>query len=194
MFETVAELLSRGPLDFAIVAVPTASHVTVAEELAEAGVSMLIEKPLAATSEAARRIVEICRRRGRIRLRRSRRAVQPCASGAAPAAPRWPDRPAVHRLDDRSGPFPARVQDVGVVKDLATHDIDLVSWLCDSQIATVAAQTQHLSGREHEDLVLAVGALRVRRRVQCRRRLGLARRRSGGRACSASAACSRPTP
>jgi UDP-N-acetylglucosamine 3-dehydrogenase len=46
-----------------------------------------------------------------------------------------------------------------VVKDLATHDIDLVSWLADSAIATVAAQTQHLSGRVHEDVVLAVGAL-----------------------------------
>jgi predicted dehydrogenase len=59
----------------------------------------------------------------------------------------------------RSGPFPARIQDVGVVKDLATHDIDLVSWLADSRIASVSAQTQHLSGREHEDLVLAIGAL-----------------------------------
>jgi predicted dehydrogenase len=59
----------------------------------------------------------------------------------------------------RSGPFPSRIQDVGVVKDLATHDIDLVSWLSDSTITTVAAQTQHLSGREHEDLLLATGAL-----------------------------------
>ena len=129
LFETVAELLSRGPLDFAIVAVPTASHVTVVEELAEAGVSMLIEKPLAATSEAARRIVEICAAAG--------------VSGCVGHVERF--NPALQELRRRlldgqigrlftvstirSGPFPARVQDVGVVKDLATHDIDLVSWL-----------------------------------------------------------------
>jgi UDP-N-acetylglucosamine 3-dehydrogenase len=59
----------------------------------------------------------------------------------------------------RSGPFPSRVQDVGVVKDLATHDIDLVSWLADSPMATVAAQTQRVAGREHEDLLLATGTL-----------------------------------
>ena len=120
---------------------------------------MLIEKPLAATSEAARRIVEICAAAG--------------VSGCVGHVERF--NPALQELRRRlldgqigrlftvstirSGPFPARVQDVGVVKDLATHDIDLVSWLSDSQIATVAAQTQHLSGREHEDLVLAVGAL-----------------------------------
>jgi predicted dehydrogenase len=43
--------------------------------------------------------------------------------------------------------------------DLASHDIDIVSWLSDSRIARVAAQTQHLSGREHEDLVFVTGAL-----------------------------------
>ena len=48
---------------------------------------------------------------------------------------------------------------MGVIKDLATHDIDVVGWLSDSRIAQVSAQTQHLSGQEHEDLVLVTGAL-----------------------------------
>jgi UDP-N-acetylglucosamine 3-dehydrogenase len=156
---SIQALLERGPLDFAIVAVPTEAHVAVADELARAGVSMLIEKPLAATSDAARAIVEICSAAG--------------VAGCVGHVERF--NPALlemrRRLLDgqigrlftvstiRSGPFPSRVQDVGVVKDLATHDIDLVGWLSDSPIATVAAQTQHLSGREHEDLVLAIGAL-----------------------------------
>src|SRR6202012_3474667 len=59
----------------------------------------------------------------------------------------------------RSGPFAGRVRDVGRGMDLATHDIDIVSWLSESRIARLAAQTQHLSGREHEDLVLITGAL-----------------------------------
>jgi predicted dehydrogenase len=58
---------------------------------------------------------------------------------------------------ERLGPFPDRVRDVGVVKDLATHDLDLVGWIAQSPIETVAAQTAHRMGREHEDLVVVSG-------------------------------------
>jgi predicted dehydrogenase len=60
---------------------------------------------------------------------------------------------------ERVGPFPDRVRDVGVVKDLATHDLDLVRWLGGAPIERVAAQTQHRMGRDHEDLVLVTGRL-----------------------------------
>jgi UDP-N-acetylglucosamine 3-dehydrogenase len=159
VFASVAELLAAGPVDFAIVAVPTELHLAVAESLAAAGVALLIEKPLASSAEAARAIVELCDRAG--------------VAGAVGHVERF--NPALQEMRRRmhggqigrlftvstvrSGPFPARIQDVGVVKDLATHDIDLVSWLADSPIATVAAQTQYLTGRDHEDLVLATGAL-----------------------------------
>lgn len=159
VYGSIEELLQQGVLDFAIVAVPTALHLAAVEQLAAAGVAMLIEKPLAGTSAQARQIVEVCRRAN--------------VHGAVGHVERF--NPALQDLRRRlragqlgrlftvstvrSGPFPARIQDVGVVKDLASHDIDLVSWLSDSAIATVSAQTQHLSGREHEDLVLATGAL-----------------------------------
>jgi UDP-N-acetylglucosamine 3-dehydrogenase len=51
------------------------------------------------------------------------------------------------------------VRDVGVVKDLATHDLDLVRWLGGAPVRTLAAQTAHRMGREHEDLVLVTGRL-----------------------------------
>src|SRR5690606_23837436 len=53
----------------------------------------------------------------------------------------------------RQGPFPNRVADVGVVKDLATHDIDLTAWVIQSTYARISAQTAHKSGRPHEDLI-----------------------------------------
>jgi UDP-N-acetylglucosamine 3-dehydrogenase len=159
VLDSVAALLARGPLDFAIVAVPTELHLPVARELAAAGVSLLIEKPLAATTETADQIVGICQRAGVFaavgHVERFNPALQELRRRLLDGQ--------IGRLFTastvRSGPFPARIQDVGVVKDLATHDIDLVSWLSDSKIATLAAQTQYLSGREHEDLVLAIGSL-----------------------------------
>ena len=59
----------------------------------------------------------------------------------------------------RQGPFPARIADVGVVKDLATHDIDLTAWVTQSRSSSVSAHVAHRSGREHEDLVAVVGRL-----------------------------------
>jgi UDP-N-acetylglucosamine 3-dehydrogenase len=162
VFSTIAELLERQtarPLDFAVVAVPTDSHLPVARELMSARVSVLVEKPLAGTVEAAEQIVELCEdhrvygavghvERYNVALQEMRRRVADGQLG------RLFSLSAI-----RSGPFAGRVRDVGVVKDLATHDIDVVSWLSDSTIARVAAQTQHLSGREYEDLVLVTGAL-----------------------------------
>lgn len=157
--DTVAELLDRGPLDFAIVAVPTGQHLPVARELIEAGVSVLIEKPLAPTVQESEEIVALCEHHG--------------VAGAVGHVERFNEAPRElrRRLQEgqlgrlftfattRSGPFPSRIADVGVVMDLATHDIDLVSWLSDSRIESVAAQTGHLSGGEHEDLVFITGRL-----------------------------------
>jgi predicted dehydrogenase len=59
----------------------------------------------------------------------------------------------------RQGPFPSRIADVGVVKDLGTHDIDLTAWLAHSRFETIFAQTTTRSGRPHEDMVAATGKL-----------------------------------
>ncbi|HON76590.1 MAG TPA: Gfo/Idh/MocA family oxidoreductase, partial [Dermatophilaceae bacterium] len=59
----------------------------------------------------------------------------------------------------RQGPFPARIADVGVVKDLATHDIDLTAWVAQQPYQAVSARTAHRSGRPHEDLVAITGIL-----------------------------------
>ena len=60
---------------------------------------------------------------------------------------------------ERIGPFPDRVRDVGVVKDLATHDLDIVTGSPTRRSRRVAAQTAHRTGRQHEDLVLVTGRL-----------------------------------
>jgi UDP-N-acetylglucosamine 3-dehydrogenase len=59
----------------------------------------------------------------------------------------------------RQGPFPDRIADVGVIKDLATHDIDLTAWVTQQPFTSVAARTAYRSGREHEDLVSITGQL-----------------------------------
>lgn len=154
---TVAELLEAGAPDFAVVAVPTEEHLPIVRELAAGGVHVLIEKPLAATVAEAQAIIDACAEHGVIGAVGH---VERCN----PALRELRTRVLDGQLGDvfliateRVGPFPARVRDIGVVKDLATHDLDLVRWLGDAPIERVAAQTQHRMGRAHEDLVLVTG-------------------------------------
>lgn len=154
----VEALIALG-LDYCVVAAPTAMHESVGFALAEAGVHALIEKPLAPDSPAAERLSKFFADRGLIggvgHIERFNPALQDMR----------------RRLDAghlgevfqvvtrRQGPFPARIADVGVVMDLATHDIDLTTWVTRRAYATVTAHTAHRSGREHEDLVAVVGGL-----------------------------------
>ena len=94
---------------------------------------------------------------------------------------------------ERVGPFPNRIRDVGVVKDLATHDLDLVRWIGGARIERLAAQTQHRMGREHEDLVLVTGRLESSRQLQHDRRLALPGEGPQDPGARASAACSSRT-
>ena len=54
---------------------------------------------------------------------------------------------------------PERIQDVGVVMDLATHDLDLTAWVGGSKYKKISAHTAFKAGREHEDLVAVTAQL-----------------------------------
>lgn len=146
-------------LDLAVIAVPTRLHEWAATHLAEAGVSFLVEKPVAASAEVGDRIAEVSNRAG----------VVACVGHIErfnPALQELRRRLEEHQLGEifqvatrRQGPFPARVADIGVVLDLATHDIDLTAWVTQEPYAAITAHTASRSGRDSEDLVAAVGTL-----------------------------------
>lgn len=155
---SVADLIARG-VDYCIVAVPTALHEEVGLVLAEAGVHALIEKPLALEEGSARRLSEAFASRGLVgavgHVERYNPALQSARQRIAQG-----ELGAVYQVATRrQGPFPARIADVGVVKDLATHDIDLTSWILQASYLSVFAHTAHRSGREFEDLVSVTGQL-----------------------------------
>jgi predicted dehydrogenase len=142
-----------------VVAVPTAAHEPVGLALAAAGVHTLIEKPLAQDVASARRLADAFEAAGLVgavgHIERYNPSLQ-SLRGRLEAG----ELGAIYQvITRRQGPFPNRIADVGVVKDLATHDIDLTSWVTQSSYASVSARVAHKSGREHEDLVVAVGQL-----------------------------------
>ena len=154
----VHELIAAG-IDAAVCAVPTGMHEEVGLALAEAGVHTLIEKPIAHSVEAGERLVKAFAARGVVgavgHIERYNPALQSLRARMANG-----DLGDIYQIATRrQGPFPARIADVGVVKDLATHDIDLTAWLAQSEYLTVSAQVALRSGRPHEDLVAATGKL-----------------------------------
>ena len=155
---SLEELLLLG-VDYCVVAVPTAFHEEVASHLAESGVHALVEKPLAVDQASAERIMAAFESIGLIgavgHIERYNPALQEARRRIAAG-----DLGNLYQVATRrQGPFPSRIADVGVVKDLATHDIDLTSWVTQQPYASVSARTEHRSGRPHEDLVSVVGNL-----------------------------------
>jgi UDP-N-acetylglucosamine 3-dehydrogenase len=154
----LSELLALG-VDYAVVACPTALHEEIGVRLADAGVCALIEKPLAHSVEAAARLVSAFETRGLVaavgHIERYNPALQSLRSRLESGAL----GDVFQVVTRRQGPFPHRIADVGVVKDLATHDIDLTSWVTGQEYASVSARTVSKSGRRHEDMVAVVGQL-----------------------------------
>ena len=155
---SVSELIEKG-IDLAVVACPTSEHEQVAMQLCDAGVHTLVEKPLAIDSLGAKRIATAFTDAGLV--------------GAVGHIERF--NPAIRSMRERInegelgdlfqistrriGPFPNRIKDVGVVKDLATHDLDLTTWVGGSNFSHLTAHTAHKAGRVHEDLVAITGLL-----------------------------------
>jgi predicted dehydrogenase len=154
----LGDLLAMG-IDYAVVACPTALHEQVGMELAANGVSALIEKPLAQSVEAATRLVEAFEAAGLVagvgHIERYNPSLQNLRSRLEAG-----ELGEVYQVvTRRQGPFPHRIADVGVVMDLATHDIDLTAWVTGQEYASVSARTVSRSGRLHEDMVAVVGQL-----------------------------------
>ena len=151
-------LLALG-IDYAVVACPTALHEEIGVQLADAGVCALIEKPLAHSVEASARLVEAFETRGLVaavgHIERYNPAVQSLRARLEAGAL----GDVYQVVTRRQGPFPHRIADVGVVKDLATHDIDLTGWVTGQEYTSVSARTVSKSGRPHEDMVAVVGRL-----------------------------------
>jgi predicted dehydrogenase len=156
---TDPDALIRLGLDYAVLACPTVLHEPLGTVLAAAGIPTLIEKPLASDPAAAGRLADAFHTAG-----------VPAAVGYIerfnPALIALRQHVQDGQLGDvfsvatrRTGPYPVRITDVGVIHDLATHDLDLTAWLTGARYTSITARTAHRSGRSHEDLLAAIGQL-----------------------------------
>lgn len=156
---SLEDLIDLKP-DYCVIATPTITHEELAIRLAENGINIFIEKPIAISSDTATRIIAAVDKNGLVgavghierfnaSLVEAKRRIKLGQLGD------------VYQISTRRlGPFPARITDVGVTIDLATHDIDLTKWISDSTYESICAHSAIRSGRNNEDLISVVGKLR----------------------------------
>lgn len=158
VLENVEQLIEQG-IDYCMVAVPTVYHEQIGLALAEAGVHAMIEKPLAQDTPSSERVAHAFEAKGLVGAVGHIERYNPALQQARARIEAGELGEVYQVVTRRQGPFPARIADVGVVKDLGTHDIDLTAWVTQQEFISVAARTTHRSGREHEDMVAIVGQL-----------------------------------
>jgi UDP-N-acetylglucosamine 3-dehydrogenase len=151
-------LLALG-IDMCVVATPTLTHTDIGLQLADAGVHTLIEKPLASDPESGRLLAKAFDERGLVGCVGHIERYNPALSALRARLAQGELGSVFQVSTRRQGPFPQRIRDVGVVMDLATHDIDLTQWVTGCRYLKVAAFTARPSGRPHEDLVAVSGLL-----------------------------------
>jgi predicted dehydrogenase len=156
VYTNYRELLERETPDVVTVAVPTRYHREVAELAMRAGADVLIEKPIAATVEEAQALIDCAEALGR-------RLMVGHIVRFSPAIQALKEHLAAGELGKifqvvcrRVGPFPPRVRDVGVVVDLAPHDLDVMRFISGAEPVRVFAETEQRIHTEHEDLVTAL--------------------------------------
>ena len=162
-FTDFRRMLDEERIDLLTVAVPTRAHFDVASQVIARGVPLLVEKPLAATIAEGEQL----------------RDLAAAAGGAMTVGHIERFNPAVLELKRRVeagelgrvfqvharrvGPFPERVRDVGVVLDLAPHDIDVMRFILGSEVVRVQAETEQRINTEYEDML--AGLLRFQNGV-----------------------------
>jgi predicted dehydrogenase len=120
--------------DAVVVAVPTVSHFPIVRDALEAGVDVLVEKPIASTLDEAERLLELARAGERI-LQVGHLEWFNGVMSVIRDHIRAPQFIEVHRL----GPFPDRATDIDVVRDVMIHDLDILQQIVGEAPAEIDA-------------------------------------------------------
>ncbi|MBE2185005.1 MAG: Gfo/Idh/MocA family oxidoreductase [Anaerolineae bacterium] len=147
------QLLDEQRPDIVTVAVPTVFHREVAEEALSRSIHVLIEKPIAELEADAQALIALAKERHCVLAVGHIERHNPAIKLLKTLLDAGRLGPVYEMHAERMGPFPARIRDVGVIYDLATHDIDILCYLAGSKVAHVYAETQQNIHSTREDML-----------------------------------------
>lgn len=137
-FQDYRELISK--VDAVSIAVPTSLHKQVALDFIENGVNVLVEKPIAESIESAEEIIRAAEKNNVTLMVGHIERFNPAVLRLKEIIESNSLGEIVTLTAKRVGPFPPQIKDVGVIIDLAVHDIDVMSFLLGEQVKEVYAK------------------------------------------------------
>ena len=155
-YADASAMLAEEELDLVSVAAPTSLHHDLTVAALAAGAHVLVEKPISATRSEAERMMSAAADAGRLlsvgHIERFNPAIVELRRRLQSGELGRIFQVAATRL----GPFPDRIRDVGVVVDLAPHDLDVMRFLLGADPIRLYAETEQRIHTDHEDLFVGV--------------------------------------
>ena len=146
-------MLDAEPVEAVSICVPTTLHLEVASEVIKRGIHVLVEKPIAATVEEGQALIDQAHAHDVVCMVGHVERFNP----AVVELKRRLQQGELGRIFEivarRKGPFPRRIRDVGVVIDLAAHDLDIMWYLTNAEVTRVYAETAQRVHESREDML-----------------------------------------
>lgn len=155
-YASYERMLDETKPDAVTIAVPTVNHLAVALDVIRRGIHVLIEKPIAFTADEGQQIIAAAEQyEVKLMIGHIERFNPAVIELRKHLANKELGR--IFQIDaHRQGPFPSRVMDVGVIVDLAVHDLDVMRYLTGAELTRVYGEVEQRYHAEHEDLLSGV--------------------------------------
>jgi len=156
-YADVEQLLANPEIEALTICTPTVTHADLALQAIEAGKHLLVEKPMTDTVQQAQRLIDAAKSAGTILTVGFVERFNPSIRTAAQVIDEGKLGELVLGSARRLGPFvPGRVADIGIIKDLAIHDIDIARYLVKQEARSVyaIAGSLHHKYEDHANLVI----------------------------------------
>ena len=150
------EMLEKEQLDAVSIVVPTSLHHEVALWALNHQKHVLLEKPIASTEQQAQEIID-CASKNKVTLMIGHIERFNTAISELKKRLDRGDLGEIYQIEvQRIGPFPSRITDVGVITDLSVHDLDIISYLMNSEPARIYSEKQQKLHPHSEDSVTSL--------------------------------------
>jgi len=155
-YKSYEDLFEKEKPEVVSITVPTSEHEKVATYALEKGAHVLVEKPIAATVEEGKRLIALADKLDRRLMVGHIIRFNPAMQSLKTRLENGDLGKIFQIFCRRAGPFPKRIRDVGVVVDLAPHDVDIMRFLTGMDPMRVFAETEQQIHTDHEDLLFGL--------------------------------------